>query len=200
MFLLKKNHGFTIVELLVVIAIVGILSTVGYASYERVQATARDETRVAELDQIALAVTAYKAEFGHYPREEDGYSGYSGDDFCASAGVIVHDPSVTACDGELTNNPINQLVSDYAGIRPQDPTHSDSGAVEGSWGDNHYYYYNARRECNEDYDIVTVSAQRMETKKYANAEKLENQQCDDLGGEGGANRWSYIKVIDFLPK
>lgn len=186
------------------IAIIGILGLAGNVAYNEVQKAARDEIRVTELDQIALAVTGYKAEFGHYPLEEDGYSGYSGSDFCASAGLIVNDRDVTTCDGtegnaDATLNPINNLIDDYAGMRPQDPTHSDSGAVAGSWGDNYYYYYNARRDCNEDYDIVTVSAQRMETDKYTNANELRNTVCPDLGPEGGANNMSYIKIIEYLP-
>lgn len=63
----RKEQGFTLVELLVVIAIIGILATLvtGAAVMAR-NAAIRGRIRM-ELNQLQLAVEAYKGKVGEYP-------------------------------------------------------------------------------------------------------------------------------------
>lgn len=59
--------GFTLIELLVVISIISVLSTVALTSTDAARRKARDVRRLAEMDQIKLALEMYKNDHGYYP-------------------------------------------------------------------------------------------------------------------------------------
>ena len=59
--------GFTLIELLVVIAILGILATVGLASFRSSQIKGRDASRKHDLGQIQRGLEAYYNDKGEYP-------------------------------------------------------------------------------------------------------------------------------------
>lgn len=59
----RTRSGFTVVELLVVIVVIGILATIVLVSYNRAQAQARDTKRVADLEAISDAITAYRLKY-----------------------------------------------------------------------------------------------------------------------------------------
>ena len=63
----KAISGFTVVELLVVIIVIGILSTIGYVSYSRVQISSRDTERSSKIAILAEALEKYYDENGEYP-------------------------------------------------------------------------------------------------------------------------------------
>lgn len=62
----NARRGFTIVELLVVILVVGILAGIVAVSYSRSSAQARDTKRVADLEEIADAITAYRLRYNDH--------------------------------------------------------------------------------------------------------------------------------------
>lgn len=62
------SHGFTLLEVLVVIAIIGILISVGTASYSAAQKKSRDARRNGDLKAIQAAFEQYYADNnGLYP-------------------------------------------------------------------------------------------------------------------------------------
>lgn len=63
----KNVSGFTIVELLVVISIIGILSTLGLISYDKIQTDARDQQRDTSVKVIGEALEKYYTDNGEYP-------------------------------------------------------------------------------------------------------------------------------------
>ena len=63
---LRARRGFTIVELIVVIAVIGILAGMVAVSYNRSSAQARDTKRVADLEAIADAITAYRLRYNDH--------------------------------------------------------------------------------------------------------------------------------------
>lgn len=62
----SKRDGFTLLELLVVITIIGLLSSVGLASYTRAQARARDAKRQSDLTTLRNALELYYSENNNY--------------------------------------------------------------------------------------------------------------------------------------
>ena len=62
-----NKRGFTLMEILIVIGILGILLTVGLASYQASQRAARDGRRKVDLEIISQALEIYKSDNGPYP-------------------------------------------------------------------------------------------------------------------------------------
>ncbi len=59
--------GFTLVELLIVMAILGVLVTIGLASFTSSQARGRDTERKSDLKQLASALELFYSDYGQYP-------------------------------------------------------------------------------------------------------------------------------------
>lgn len=91
-----RSRGFTLIELLVVIAIIGLLSSVVLASLNTARGKARDAKRMAELDQLQLALEMYYDTVGSYP----------------------------AYSTSVVNPDLNPLVPTYIGTLPADPVHT----------------------------------------------------------------------------
>jgi prepilin-type N-terminal cleavage/methylation domain-containing protein len=62
----NTTKGFTLIELIVVIAIIGILATVGVASYSNVMQSARDSKRKSDLKELSVALQRYYVKNGTY--------------------------------------------------------------------------------------------------------------------------------------
>ena len=60
------KRGFTLIELLVVITIIGLLASVGMASFTRAQARARDAKRQSDFSSLRNALEIYYAENNSY--------------------------------------------------------------------------------------------------------------------------------------
>ncbi len=63
----KTRRGFTLIELLVVMAILGLLATIGLASFRSSQIKGRDAQRKHDLDQMQRALEAHYNDKGKYP-------------------------------------------------------------------------------------------------------------------------------------
>lgn len=72
-----SSPGFTIVELIIVIAVIAILATLVTVGFGRVQATARDTTRISHLTDIADAIKVYRLKVGNDIQAGSG-CGYAG--------------------------------------------------------------------------------------------------------------------------
>lgn len=69
---MPKKSGFTLIELLIVIVIIGILATIGLASFSSSQMKSRDAKRKANLQQISQALELYYNDYGQYPVSSNG--------------------------------------------------------------------------------------------------------------------------------
>ncbi|MFZ2125839.1 MAG: type II secretion system protein [Candidatus Saccharimonadales bacterium] len=65
--MIKTTSGFTIVELLVVIALIGILTTIGFVSFDSIQSNANDASRSASMKIISDSLETFYQENGEYP-------------------------------------------------------------------------------------------------------------------------------------
>lgn len=63
----KTRSGFTLIELIVVMAILGLLATVGLASFRSSQIKGRDAQRKNDLGQLQRGLEAYYNDKGRYP-------------------------------------------------------------------------------------------------------------------------------------
>lgn len=57
-----------------VITIIGILAAAGSVAYNQFQASARDSIRIADLEQIALALTLDRDNVGEYPTDDSSFA------------------------------------------------------------------------------------------------------------------------------
>ena len=68
---MKSFKGFTLIELLVVIAIIGVLSTLGGAGASMVQKQAKKTQTATIMQNVSMALEAYKTDMGIYPQTDD---------------------------------------------------------------------------------------------------------------------------------
>lgn len=77
---MKKNQrkkAFTLIELLVVIAIIGILTSLGIASYTVAQRKSRDAKRKADLETVRQGLILYRQDNGDYGPTASGQEGFA---------------------------------------------------------------------------------------------------------------------------
>jgi prepilin-type N-terminal cleavage/methylation domain-containing protein len=65
-----RRRGFTLIELLVVVGIIAALIGILIPTINKSRASGRKMAMQSQLNSIAAAVTAYRADFGDYPRPE----------------------------------------------------------------------------------------------------------------------------------
>lgn len=65
----KKNQqtGFTLMELLIAVAVIGVLSSGAFIGFEKIKASARDDTRISDLAIIKTAIHLYYLDNNSYP-------------------------------------------------------------------------------------------------------------------------------------
>ncbi len=77
----SSRSGFTLIELLVSTTILAVLLTIVAVSFRKLNATARDTKRKADIQEMRGIIENYRAEMGTYPdynNESGGYE-YSAD-------------------------------------------------------------------------------------------------------------------------
>lgn len=120
-------------ELLVVVALIGILSSVVYVSYNTLKVRARDNQRIADLNNINLAVKMYMQFNGEKPP----YYNYNPSGFAWFGQVNGTCPAL----GNLSS----KLMPDYMSRVPEDPKSPGVSGNPCAWQDDYWYYYAARR-------------------------------------------------------
>ena len=114
---LNSRKGFTLLELMIAIAIIAVLSTVGLVIYSKAVSKGRDGKRIADLEEVKLALVQYRtvnATLCLTPGRTDCYwsGSFSDEDWGA--------------EGRYSNSLKNVLVPKYLQKVPQDPIRKDS--------------------------------------------------------------------------
>lgn len=123
----SKAFGFTLIELLVVISIIGILVSLGMASYSMIEKRGRDTKRKSDLMQLKTALEAYYAVNNAYPSSTGAWRGT-----CSTYGS--HD--TTGTDGYIPN-----LAPNFIEELPVDPRSGQAYPPCNNGGSNCYLYY-----------------------------------------------------------
>lgn len=111
---MKKSHaGFTALELLIVIGIIGVIVAIALVGLTRARAKSRDDSRIANMRIVQIALEDYKTACRNYPYALDTTA-----DNCAFAGG-------TTTFGEflfsLPENPLGTSFQYYAYAYQNDP-------------------------------------------------------------------------------
>ncbi len=108
--LLFRPKGFTLLEIMVVVTIVSFLLVVGIVSFNQSLKESRDKARMAQLEQMRVALELYKAQNGVYPAKGCGVTE-------RWAGPGPHSAPWTGTCPEY----IAGLVPDFIADLPEDP-------------------------------------------------------------------------------
>lgn len=168
-----RTRGFTLIELLVAIAIIAILSAIVIANITDIRATSRDKVRIAELEQVALALEVYKEAHGHYP--------------CENAD--------SNCPGQTSGHGANGIVGEGAGLDellapimsdrvPHDPL--------GPGNSTYRYYYDGQQGCGGQANQAVIAAINMEDTDNSNE---TDTICTSFGGEGGIGSANSYNIV-----
>lgn len=65
----RNNGGFTIIEAIVAVVIIGILLSIGVASFTNSQNRAKKEEAIAVAEKVKLTLGTYYSERDRYPRD-----------------------------------------------------------------------------------------------------------------------------------
>ena len=111
----RHTRGFTLIELLVVIAIIGILAAVVMVSLNVARIRGRDARRLADLQNIAIAMEIYFDQLNMYPAGANAAPGVANWNVIVTAlngqGLIpaatVSDPLPTRDYVAQTNDPVS---------------------------------------------------------------------------------------------
>ena len=121
MFYKKSKFGFTLIELLVVIAIIALLASIILIATNTARIRSRDAKRIADLRQIATAVSLYYSDNGHYPITGGAASCFD----CTSASYL----------NQTITNPnaatIVAALQPYMAVVPKDPLNPHTSSYSG---------------------------------------------------------------------
>lgn len=112
---MKTDRGFTVVETLVTIIFLGVVSTVGYALFEAIRMTHRDQDRKVAINTIhANLEEVVKPKLKGYPR-------------------VLSAAQLTAMDKELLKDPEGILIGAQSSDYRYEPTKCNGGDVCGGY-------------------------------------------------------------------
>ncbi len=107
----SKAVGFTLIELMVVMVILGLLATVGLASFRTSQIKSRDAKRKSDLGQIQRALELYYNDYNTYPDSVGGKISVGG---ALNWGDEFKDAKETVYMKELSKDPTKNPDYCYA--------------------------------------------------------------------------------------
>jgi len=80
----RKRTGFTVVELLAALGIIALMVGLLIPALSMVRRTAKETKQKAQFTTIGLALTAFKNDYGDYPRSDWPLPPAPGSDYCGS--------------------------------------------------------------------------------------------------------------------
>ena len=124
---IKLKHGFTLVELIIVVTVLAVLAAIVTLSYNGLTEKARDSERIANLNDLNVAIRAYYKENGQYPAIADGRG------LETSCGSAVQNWG--HCD---RLNTLITALAPYGDYTPEDYSSATNG--------NYYYSYDSQSD------------------------------------------------------
>ena len=145
--------GFTLIELIVVISIIGILATIGTATYTTAQQKARDTRRKQDLGALKSALVLYYQDHKEYPP------------------VCTPSPctSIEYLSSGTSDDWINGLLTYMAGNMPKDPIQTSGDCTSTNTfcykvtDDRQSFVLFAKLENTKDPELINPNALGQET-------------------------------------
>ncbi len=110
----ERSKGFSLVELLVVISVITLLSAVVLSALGAARVRARDAARLANAQQLSVALEQYETSAGTYKVQNAGYQN-TGGGFVAKSGVTDYVNSITGTLSSLGHFSSQNLVDPLYG-------------------------------------------------------------------------------------
>jgi prepilin-type N-terminal cleavage/methylation domain-containing protein len=159
-----KQKGFTLIELLVVISIIGLLASVVLVALNNTRKKARDARRIADVNQIAKALSIYYSNNNAYP-----YMDYSAGGYGCGQGI-------DGTGGDLLSS---GLIANK--ILAKTPMPPPSSLGHSTCGDN--YFSGSWYNLNETIQVCSTAAGNCNA--IAVGSPLENQDVNCLAWTTG---------------
>lgn len=142
----KHSRGFTLIEMMFAISIISLLAGVILANTQSVRERANDAARLANLNDMRVALRLYAQANGHYPYSEcqlqtngeaSWWIGYGGS-WGAHQGCATNEGSPTAGTNEAMLAPyISQAIKDPTSPMLNSGANPDAGYIYTSDGESY---------------------------------------------------------------
>jgi prepilin-type N-terminal cleavage/methylation domain-containing protein len=132
---MKKRQGFSLIELLVVTAIVSLLSSLIMASVTKSRSRSRDARRIADIQQVMIALEIYFNANARYPVSTGCGATVPNNGWCNS--VESHDPQFGWIRDSGAYGSLGASLQDD----PVDPAPKTPTVATWNKGPGAYYYF-----------------------------------------------------------
>ncbi len=133
-----RSRGFTLIELLVVIGIISVLASVVLVNVQRAQERGNDAARLANLNDMRVALRLYAAANGHYPITRTGCTslpsvGCTSSTWIGYGGSWSLHQAYTSPTDSTPVGTLQTLLAPYISQPVKDPTYALSSGTDAGY-------------------------------------------------------------------
>jgi prepilin-type N-terminal cleavage/methylation domain-containing protein len=182
------NRAFTLIELLTVMAIIAILAAISFGVVGAVRKRAAIGQAKAQLSSLALALEAYKLQYGDYPQATTGTSwpgGLSSNETKFLQALIGKRGPTGA---NITGKNFIEISKFSLSSTGGDPLTTDTITLIDPWGGDYKYFYYTKG--------TTSVINKRGYVLFSEGPDGDSADPDESGATGGDAKMSDLKNLD----